>query len=197
MRSFYMEQPTWLHRVPASAKLAAIAAAGTLLFLGDSLSVTITVAAIAGALAASLGPGTRRCFSALRGLLVVLALVVLFHSVTGSWERGVEAALRIAALFLLAVMLSLSTSFDALLGVAEAVLRPLHVFGLRPERLALALGLMLRFIEVFFLQWQRLDEAFRARSGRAGGVRILAPLAIQALGTALRVGEALSARLGR
>ncbi len=55
---------------------------------------------------------------------------------------------------------------------------------------------MLRFVEVFFLQWQRLDEAHQARSGQSGGVRLLAPLALHVLATAERVGDSLTARLG-
>ena len=63
--------------------------------------------------------------------------------------------------------------------------------------MALAFGLMLRFIELFFLRWQQLDEACRASSGKPGGFRLLPLLAIQVLATAERVGDALSARVGR
>jgi len=55
---------------------------------------------------------------------------------------------------------------------------------------------MLRFAENFYAQWQRLDDAHRARSGRSGGWRLLAPLTIRALQTAERVADALAARLG-
>ena len=68
--------------------------------------------------------------------------------------------------------------------------------GVHPDRLALQLGLMLRFIEHFFVQWRKLDEAYRLRTGRRGGWRLLAPLTVQMLRTARRVGDALFARLG-
>jgi len=57
------------------------------------------------------------------------------------------------------------------------------------------LALMIRFTEHFFVQWQKLDEAYRVRTGRAGGFRILAPLCIQMLQAAHRVADALEARL--
>jgi len=47
------------------------------------------------------------------------------------------------------------------------------------------------------VQWQRLDDAYRARAGHGGGLRLLAPLTIRTLQTAERVADALAARLGR
>lgn len=41
--------------------------------------------------------------------------------------------------------------------------------------MALQLGLMLRFIEHFFVQWKKLDDAWRLRTGRPGGWRLIAP----------------------
>jgi biotin transport system permease protein len=58
-------------------------------------------------------------------------------------------------------------------------------------------ALMLRFTEHFFVQWKRLDDAHRVRSGRAGGWRLLAPLTIQMLSSARRVADALHVRIGR
>lgn len=94
-------------------------------------------------------------------------------------------------------MLTLTTRFEDLLAVLEAVLHPLQRFGVPTERIALGLGLMLRFAENFYVQWQRLDDAYRVRTGHGGGLRLLAPLTIRTLQTAERVADALAARLGR
>jgi len=195
--SLYLDRPTWLHRVPAWIKLTALSVSGTALFVSDSLSVAAIAALGTAILGASLGPTAWSVLRTLRGLAVVLGLIVLFHVSADDWRFGLAAALRLATLTGLAVMLTLSTRFDDLLAVAETLLRPLHRLGVRTERLALSFGLMLRFIECFFLQWRRLDDAHRARAGRPGGLRLLAPLALHALATAERVGDALSARLGR
>ena len=64
------------------------------------------------------------------------------------------------------------------------------------ERLSLQLGLMLRFTEHFFIQWGKLDDAYRLRTGRGGGWRLVAPLAVHMLQTARRVADALFVRLG-
>jgi biotin transport system permease protein len=196
MRSFYLEEQTWLHGLPAWIKLLVLSATGTILFAGNG-HVLATVATAVAVAVATLGAATWRTLRSLRGLALVLGLILLFHGITDSWVIGLDAAARLGCLAVLGMLLTLSTPFGELLAVVEAALRPLRVFGLPTERAALAFGLMLRFIEIFFLRWQQLDEACRARSGRRGGFRLLAPLAIQVLATAERVGDALSARLGR
>lgn len=193
MRSLYRERRTWLHAAPAWLKLAVLSAAGTLLFAFDGLAWLAAVFAAAALAYASLRPGWR----GLRGLAVVLAMIVAFHVALGTGLAGLQAALRLAALALLGLAFSLTTRSDQVIAVAETLLAPTRRLGLRPDRLALAFALMLRFTEAFFLQWQRLDEAHRARSFRPGGWRLLAPLVLHVFATAERVADALSARLGR
>ena len=79
----------------------------------------------------------------------------------------------------------------------ERWLWPLRSLGVRVDRLALMLALMLRFVEHFFVLWQRLDDAHRVRTGRSGGWRLLAPLTIQMLQAANRVADTLELRLGK
>jgi biotin transport system permease protein len=68
--------------------------------------------------------------------------------------------------------------------------------GIKTERLALQLAMMLRFTEHFFVVWKRLDEAHRLRTGKSGGLRLLAPLTIQMLTSARRVADTLEMRMG-
>jgi biotin transport system permease protein len=196
MQSLFLDRETWLHRVPASVKLAALSALGTALFASDSLPLAAGTAAFASLLVLSLGPTAWKELPGTRGLAVVLLLIVLLHGTVGTWQAGIAAAFRVLELTLLGMLLTLTTRFERLLGVAGVALGPFRIVGLRPERMALGFGLMLRFVEVFFLQWQRLDEAHLARSGRSGGVRLLPPLALHVLASAERVGDALAARLG-
>ena len=78
----------------------------------------------------------------------------------------------------------------------ERLLSPLQRLGLKTERLALQLAMMLRFTEHFFVLWKRLDDAHRLRTGKPGGLRLLAPLTIQMLLAARRVADTLELRLG-
>jgi biotin transport system permease protein len=72
----------------------------------------------------------------------------------------------------------------------------LQRIGIKTERLALQLAMMLRFTEHFFVVWKRLDDAHRLRTGKAGGLRLLAPLTIHMLTSARRVADTLEMRMG-
>lgn len=197
MRSLYSAQSTWMHAVPAWVKLAVLSVCGTMLVLVERPVYLFAACAVVLLVFASLGTPAWRRVRMLGGVAIAGGLIVIFHWALGTTVQGVVSALRLASAATLALMLTLTTRFEDLLAVMEAVMRPLKRFGVPTERVALGLGLMLRFAENFYVQWQRLDDAHRARTGRGGGLRLLAPLTIRTLQTADRVADALAARLGR
>lgn len=197
MLSLYATQPTWLHRVPAGLKLLALSACGTLLLFVDDPRALGVACAVAGAGWLSLGRAAWRHWRLLRGVAIAAALIAGVHAWLGTPALGIASALRLVTAIVLATMLTLTTRFDDLLDVLERLLRPLQALGVPTGRIALALGLVLRFVENFHATWGRLDDAHRARTGRAGGWRLLAPLVIRTLQTAERVADALAVRLGR
>lgn len=196
MLSLHSTRSTWLHRVPAAPKLALLCVLGTALLLVGDLRWLLGGCVAALAMFASLGMPAWRSLHRLRGVVVMAVLIAAFHAWLGSPALGAASALRLVTAILLATMLTLTTRFDDLLDVLESLLRPLQPLGVPTARLALALALVLRFIDAFHGQWQRLDDAHRARTGRAGGLRLLAPLTLRTLQAADRVADALAARLG-
>ena len=197
MRSLYSEHPTWLHRVPAGAKLLVLALLGTGLFLVQHLGVLAVAASVCVLGFASLGRATAGVRKLVLSLGLGAALVALFHAALGQALWGLTSALRLSSVALLGTALTLTTTPSDLLAVLERLLSPLARLGVRVDLLALQLALMLRFTEHFFVLWKRLDEAHRLRTGRAGGLRLLAPLIIQTLMAARRVADTLQVRLGR
>ena len=196
MGSLYSEHLTWLHRWPAGAKLACMALLGTLLFLFNDPWPLAAAGLACALLWWSLGPATHKVRRLIRSVLVAAALVAGFHLWLGRPDVAAVSALRLACASTLGVALTVTTRPTDLLLVLDALLAPLARLGLRPERLSLQLALMLRFTEHFFVQWQKLDEAHRLRTGRPGGLRLIAPLTVQMLQAAQRVADALYARLG-
>lgn len=197
MRSLYSEHPTWLHRVPAGAKLLVLALLGTGLFLVQHLGVLAVAASVCVLGFASLGRATAGVRKLVLSIVLGAALVALFHAALGQALWGLTSALRLSSVALLGTALTLTTTPSDLLTVLERLLSPLARLGVRVDLLALQLALMLRFTEHFFVLWKRLDEAHRLRTGRAGGLRLLAPLIIQTLMAARRVADTLQVRLGR
>lgn len=196
MGSLYSEYTTWLHGWRAGAKLLALALLGTLLFALRQPWMLAAAAVLCVALYVSLGAATRAARRLMVSVLVGAALVAVFHAAMGHWALAATSALRLACAASLGVALTVTTRSGDLVDVLEWLLTPLRPLGVQPARLSLQLALMLRFTEHFFVQWQKLDDAHRLRTGRAGGLRLIAPLTVQMLQTARRVGDALFVRLG-
>lgn len=196
MESFFSEHQTWLHRISASIKLLVFATMGTALFLLDS-PTGLTVSALACCLLlASLGRAANPARKLLISILLAGLLVLAFHAYMGQPTVGMVSALRLFSASVLGISLTLTTHSKELLSVFEHLLSPLGRIGIRTERLALQLAMMLRFTEHFFVVWKRLNDAHRIRTGKSGGLRILAPLTIQMLISARRVADTLELRLG-
>lgn len=196
MGSLYSEHLTWLHGWRTGTKLAALAMLGTLLFWLQQPWVLVVAALLCAALYASLGAATRGTRRLMLSVLVAAALVAAFHLAMGNLALAVSSALRLACTSSLGVALTVTTRSGDLVELLEWLLAPLRPLGVQPERLSLQLALMLRFTEHFFVQWKKLDEAHRLRTGHAGGLRLIAPLTVQMLQTARRVGDALFVRQG-
>lgn len=196
MGSLYSEHQTWLHRVPASIKLLIFVTLGTAQFLMDDPNGLIVSALAACLLLATLGRASKPARKLLISIMLAGLLVLSFHVYMGQPILGVVSALRLFSASVLGIALTLTTHSKELLSVFEHLLSPLGRIGIRTERLALQLAMMLRFTEHFFVVWKRLNDAHRIRTGKSGGLRILAPLTIQMLLCARRVGDTLELRQG-
>lgn len=197
MGSLYSERITWLHGCAAGTKLLLMAVLGTLLFLTASPWVLAAAAVACALLWASLGEATQVARRLMRSVIIAALLVAGFHALMQNYALAAVSALRLVCASALGVALTVTTRPSDLVEVLERLLGPLRPLGLSPERVALQIALMLRFTEHFFVQWKKLDDAHRLRTGRAGGLRLIAPLTIHMLQATHRVADALWARLGR
>lgn len=148
-------------------------------------------------LLASLGRAALAARRLVVAALVAGVLIIGFHLWLRQPEVGIGSGLRLVGACCLGASLTLTTRFQDLLAVFEWLFQPLRPLGVDTDRLVLMLALMVRFTGHFFVQWQRLDDAYRVRSGKSGGIKILGPLCIQMLTASQRVADALEARLGR
>jgi biotin transport system permease protein len=194
--SLYSDHPTWLHRVPAALKLIFFAVLGAVQFLLVEPSALITSALVCCLMFASLGRAMAPARKLVTSVLLAALLIVAFHLYMQQAMLGLVSALRLFSASLLGIALTLTTRSRDLLDVFERLLSPLQRVGIRTERLALQLAMMLRFTEHFFIIWKRLDDAHRLRTGQAGGLRLLAPLTIKMLVSAQKAADTLELRLG-
>ncbi len=187
---------TPLHRLPAGAKLAGLAAFTLALF--SLTTPAATAAALAGVVALHLPWGMRFAGHAarmLRPLWPFVVIVALWHLWTRDLSGGAVIILRMLAAVAAANLVTMTTRLSDMLAVFETLARPLAPV-LPPRRLALAFALVIRFIPMLSLRLSQIAEGFRARSPRRPGWRILVPATLAALDDADHAAEALRARGG-
>jgi biotin transport system permease protein len=188
---------TRAHRWPAGLKLGALCLASTGLFLTESPAL------LAGALLVTLAlyamPGRLFLRAGLRGLRVVLPFVVIllaWHAVTGDLRGGVLITLRMVTLIALANLVTMTTGLDDLVDLVHSLTAPLRRLGVPTYPLETAIPLVIRFTPVLVGRAETLALAWRARSRRRPGWRLILPLTLGALDDADHVGESLRARGG-
>jgi biotin transport system permease protein len=187
----------WAHRLPAGGKLLALAGVTVGLFqLGTPLTLGVAALAVGGLVASGGQVFLRESFAMLRPLWPFVLIVALWHLFTGDLSGGAVVILRMAAAVAAANFVTMTTRLSDMLAVIETLLSPLRRVGLKSRPLALALALVLRFIPVMLTRIEAITLAFRARSPRRAGWRILMPATLAALDDAERVADALRARGG-
>jgi biotin transport system permease protein len=197
--ALYVPRASAVHRLPAGAKLSALAALAVALFAVPTLvaaGVALVGVLAVGLLAARL-PVTALAGQARAVRWWLLALLVV-HALTTDLLTGVHVVLRLLTLVLAAAVVTATTRVSEMVLVVERLCAPLRLFGVRPARVGLALTLALRFIPVLGERTDRIRAAQAARGGPPRGLRALrttvAPLLVQVLQMAHDVSEALDAR---
>lgn len=188
---------TWAHRWPAGLKLGLLCVATMVLFAVQHLQLHLIFFGIAFVLYAL--PGRRFWVSGLRRLMVLwpfVVLIVLWHFITADLGAGVVIVLRMVTAVALANLVTMTTRLSDMMGVVRWLTAPLRVFGVRTERIELAIALVVRFTPVLAAKGQLLAMAWRARAVRRVGWRIITPFAVLAIDDAEHVAEALCARGG-
>ncbi|MDP2080057.1 MAG: energy-coupling factor transporter transmembrane component T [Pseudotabrizicola sp.] len=187
---------TPLHQMRAGPKLATLALFTFALFWTTSpLHLGIALVAV---VALYLTGGTqfaRHGARMLRPLWPFVAVVGLWHLWLDDLTAGAVVLLRMGAAVAAANLVTVTTRLSDMITVLERLARPLAPL-LPPQRLALAIALVIRFIPVLSERAAQLGQAYRARSGRAPGWRLFAPAALAALDDAENVSQALRARGG-
>jgi biotin transport system permease protein len=191
----YVPGRSWLHRVPAGAKLLALAVAGAMLLNVHSLVWLGVAVGVAAFLVRSCGVGAQALWRQLRGLLWFMLALGLYTAWIQSPDAAAEMILRLAALVLAALAVTFSTPLTSMMAVVEWLVMPLGKLGWAdPQRIALAFGLTLRMIPELTVQWQEIREAQAARGIPAHAVRLIVPMLVRTVRRAGEIAEAIDAR---
>jgi biotin transport system permease protein len=188
---------TRAHGWPAGLKLAGLCVVTIVLFQMQSL--WFHLAAFATTLALYALPGQSFLHAGLRALKVlwpVVLLVGIYHIIIRSPVDGMVIILRMLTAVGLANLVTMTTRLSDMISVVRWLATPLRALGLRTEYLETAIALVIRFTPVLLAKGTHLTEAWRARSARRPGWRIILPFTVLALDDADHIADALRARGG-
>ncbi|KAF0675921.1 energy-coupling factor transporter transmembrane component T family protein [Profundibacterium mesophilum] len=185
------------HALRASTKLLALCVFTLAVTLsGDPRAVWGAAALVAGLYLAGGLRFAAAGLRMLRPLVFFVAIVALWHGILGEWAEGALVIGKLAAAFGLANLVTMTTRLDDMIALVERVAAPLARLGIEPRLPALSLALVMRFVPVQLQRAAALGEAWRARSRRRPGWRLVTPLALLAIDDAEHVSDALRARGG-
>lgn len=185
------------HPLPAWAKLTMLAIATPVIFaLPGPVSAVVALVGVTTLYLAEGGRFARHGLSMLRPLWPFVAILALWHGVTGDLIGGMALVARMLAAVALANLVTMTTRLDEMITIVERLAAPLARLGLAPRRLAVAIALVVRFTPVLLIRMRALAEAWRARSPRRANWRLVLPSLLVALDDADHVAEALRARGG-
>lgn len=188
---------TRAHGWPAGVKLALLCLVSTCLLLTHDIWINLAALALTLTLY-SLPDQTflRAGLTALRIVLPFVFVLLLWHTVTGDLVAGATVTLRMVTLIALANLVTMTTRLSDLIDLVHKLTAPLRRLHLPVHILDTAIPLVIRFTPVLVDRASRLAAAWRARSRRRPGWRIILPLTLQAMDDADAVAEALRARGG-
>lgn len=196
MLSLLSPVETPFHRLPAGTKLLALCLFTALLVvIRAPLPLLLPLGLVAALYLWGGGwPFARHGLRLMRPILPFVVLVAAWHLYSGNPRLGAAIALRLVTGVAAANLFTMTTRLSDIVAVIERLAAPLARFGLPPRALGLAVALVIRFIPVMAERVARLTEAWRARSARRAGWRIVLPATLGALDDAEQVAEALRAR---
>ena len=194
MIALYRPGDSLLHRLPAAWKLLGLlVGALTLTLLPRTVWTAAVAFAAVGALFVVGGIGVRAWVRQLWTLKWIVLLLGGTQAIFLGWELAAANTVRVAAVVMLAALVTFTTPAEETIGVLQRVLGPLRRFGVDPWRVAFTVQLTIAVIPVVSAMAARIREAQIARGVRLGP-RAVVVLLVMALRHADDMADALTAR---
>ncbi|WP_375753845.1 energy-coupling factor transporter transmembrane component T family protein [Vibrio sp. HN007] len=132
----------------------------------------------------------------LKVLWPFILIVAIWHLWTSEIALGATIIIRLISAVALANLVTMTTRLSDMIDVVRFLATPFQRLGLNTKALELSIALVIRMTPVLISKGQNLSWAWRARSNRRSGWRVILPFTVLALDDADHVAEALRARGG-
>ncbi|SMP18156.1 energy-coupling factor transporter transmembrane component T family protein [Shimia sagamensis] len=194
MLDLYTPGSSFLHRLPPAPKMLAMMLGATLLFINQSLPVTIAATLVIFALYPVAQLTLKQAFAQIRPLLIIFVLFFVVQWYFSGLELAAYVVLRLAALILLASLVTLTTRSSDMIDTMTHGLSYLKPIGVNPEKVSLAISLALRFIPVLAQITREVREAQKTRGLERSVIAVAMPMAIRAIKMADDISDAIDSR---
>ena len=189
----YVPGHSVLHRCPLWLKALLLLGIGAAVMVLRAWPVSLGVLALTAVLSAGCGLGLRRWAVSLRPLWFLVLLLSGYHLLTAGPARAADVVLSLLAVVSLSRLLLTTTELPRLIDGLVALCAPVRLLGADPERIGLAVSLMIRSVPWLFGVLTGLRDA-AARTVRPRTAQLVTPAVIATVDYAHRTGEALAAR---
>jgi biotin transport system permease protein len=190
----YIDRETVIHCLPAGVKILLSLAGSFALFATNDVALLTGLigAIILLYVAARLPLGV--IFAALRPVLIMCGFIFALQLAVAGLPQAAAAALRIVSLVLLTSLVTLTTRLSDMLDTLTSAARRLAPFGVDPPKIALAVGLTIRFIPMLLHDMQEVQNARKTRGAKGFSIMAAGPLIIKILRMTDALGNAIAAR---
>jgi biotin transport system permease protein len=128
------------------------------------------------------------------GIWLLVALLAIYQVAVGQYFLAIAVPANLVTAVYAARMLTISTPEGVLVDALISASRVLRPFGGNPEKIGLAVGIMMRSIPMLFDSFAAVRQAALARGRNRSPFAVVAPVVVRAVGFAQDTGAALAAR---
>jgi biotin transport system permease protein len=128
------------------------------------------------------------------GLAQLFALLMQGQSLELALLSALRTLAQIAALVVLADLVTATTRMQDMLNTLTPLFTPLRIFGLQPKSIGMGVALMIRSVGLLSRDWQQTRLAFEARGVSRPGLLLIGPVMSRMVKRARSLSEALDAR---
>ncbi|RLY94924.1 ABC transporter permease [Kocuria tytonicola] len=190
----YVPGHSVLHRCPLWLKALLLLGLGAAVMVLRAWPVSLGILVLTAVLSAGCGFGLRRWAVSLRPLWFLVLLLSGYHLLTAGPARAADVVLSLLAVVALSRLLLTTTELPRLVDGLVVVCSPVRLLGADPERIGLAVSLMIRSVPWLFGVLSTLRDAAAARTVSPRATQLVTPAVIATVDYAHRTGEALAAR---
>lgn len=190
----YQPLNTPVHRAPLWAKGSFILLLGLYLAATTHWGFGLAALTLVLALGALAKVPWRSWGQALVSLFWLLLILTVYYLISKKIAAGADVLLTLLTMIAASKVLLWSTPLPVLIDGFIWLCTPLKWMGGSPERVGLALALMVRSIPVIMESWQLIQAAVAARGIKVAQFRLFTPLVIATVAYAHETGDALAAR---